>query len=411
MSKRYKVAFITNIPTPYKIPLFERLARHPSIDFKVYFTAVSAKNRTWVVDLGDKFKYRILPGFTLNYQRKDLITYHVNSSIIKELKRSNYDVVIAGGYYSFTTQAAFFLSKLRNSPFILRFGSTEFESGFLRKFSLPLIGLIRKYTDAFIAYSSRSKKYLISLGVSPEKIFVSPNTIDVNFFKEESLKYRPQKKKLKMQLKIDKEKIILFVGQLIQRKGAKYLIRAYEKLRRERDDVALVIIGNGQQKKELMNLCTRDKIKDVYFTGFVKRKLLPLYYSISDVFVLPSLKEPFGLVINEAMACGLPIISTYKTGASFDLVKEGVNGYIVKEKDSKSLYKAIKKILMNPDLERSMGIISQKIIEETFTLEHSVKGWIDAISYVLSKRIQRINSNEKSDDALARTKRRRHRRA
>ena len=124
MMKEYKVALITNIPSPYRIPLFEKIAEHPSIDLCVYFTAVSEKNRKWTVELSDKFKYKILPSFTLEYRGNDLFSYHINLSIIQELIRNDYDVVIAGGYSSFTTQISFFLCKIRKIPFILWSGGT-----------------------------------------------------------------------------------------------------------------------------------------------------------------------------------------------------------------------------------------------------------------------------------------------
>ena len=118
--KKYKVALVTNIPTPYRIPLFEKIAEHPSVDLCVYFTAASEKNRKWFVELSDKFKYKIMPGFSLRYRGKDLFSYHINPSVIQEFIRNDYNVVIASGYASFATNISFFLCK--NVTFIRKSG-------------------------------------------------------------------------------------------------------------------------------------------------------------------------------------------------------------------------------------------------------------------------------------------------
>ena len=383
--KKYKVALITNIPSPYRIPLFEKISEHPSVDLCVYFAAVSEKNREWAVELSDKFKYKILPGFSLKYHGKDLFSYHINPSIIQELIRNNYDVVIAGGYSSFATQISFFLCKARNTPFILWSGSTINEPSLLRKISLPLVKFIVRHSDAFIAYGTRAKEYLVSLGASPENIFITLNSGDTEFFKKQTIEGKIRKLEPKNKLKIEKAGIILYIGQLIERKGVKYLIEAYEKLKKEDDDVFLLIIGDGPQKAELLDICKQKKIEDVNFVGFIQKKQLPFYYSIADVFVLPSFYDPFAIVLTEAMACGLPIIHTYEGGASVDAIKNGVNGYIVESRNTEQLYEAMKKIISNPDLKSGMGRNSKRIIEEKFGPDKMSKKFVEAVDYVMDK--------------------------
>jgi len=380
--KNYKVALITNIPSPYRIPLFEKIAEHPSVDLCVYFTAISEKNREWVVELSDKFKYKILPCFTLKYRGKDLFSYHINPSIIQELIKNNYDVVIAGGYSSFATQISSLLCKLRNTPFILWSGDTINEPGLLRKISLPLAKFIVKHSNAFVAYGNRAKEYLITLAATPEKIFIAYNTVDTDFFIQQSLKYRTQKDELKDKIGIKNKMVVLYVGQLIERKNVDTLIKACSKLKSELD-AALLIVGDGTQKNELKNLCIKNKINDVFFVGFKQREELPRYYAISDLFVLPSTQEVWGLVLNEAMCCGLPIITTNKVGASVDLITDGVNGYVVESRNTEQLYEAMKKILSDPEVVARMGKASKEIIEKGFTIDHAVNGFVEAVIYVM----------------------------
>lgn len=377
--KKYKVAIVTNIPSPYRIPLFEKIAEHPAINLFVYFTAMTDKNRKWVMRLSDKFRYKVLPGFTLRYHGKDLLSYHINLSIIKELIRNDYDIVIAGGYASFATQISFFISKLRNIPSILWSGGTINEPSLLRKISLPLAKFIVKHAEACIAYGTRAREYLISLAASPEKVFIAYNTVDTDFFMQRCSQLKSKKDELKNKMGIKNKITVLYIGQLIERKNVKYLLKAYSKLK-DGLDVALLIVGDGDQKNELKDLCIKDNINDVFFVAFKQKEELPQYYAMSDLFVLPSVQEVWGLVLNEAMASGLPVITTNKVGASVDLIKNGENGYVVEPSNTEQLYEAMKKILSDPKIRESMGKRSQEIIEEHFTPEHSAKGFILAVN-------------------------------
>lgn len=383
-TKKNKLALVQNIISPYIIPLFSQFAAAPQVDLQVYLMALSEKNREWVTKLSGEFKYKVLPGFSLNFFSKDLFSYHINPSIIWELTRNRYDIIFSSGYASLTNQLAFFHAKLCKKPFILWSESTINEPSFFRKVSLPLVKLMVRHSDALVACGTRSKEYLIQLGVVPDRIFTAYCTVDTDYFKRQSRELKNQREKLKDETSIKNKTIVLYVGQLIERKGLKYLLKAYSQLKGE-FDVALLLVGGGKQKSELENLCLKDNIEDVFFTGYVQLDDLPRYYVISDIFVLPSLEETWGRVMNEAMACGLPVIGTDKAGASADLIKDGVNGYVVEDKNVEQLYQAMRKILSNPELKQSMGSKSQQMIDARFKIEHAIQGFTRAIDYVISK--------------------------
>ena len=119
----------------------------------------------------------------------------------------------------------------------------------------------------------------------------------------------------------------------------------------------------------------------MHFIDFVQKDALPQYYAIADVFVLPSTEEVWGLVINEAMACGLPVISTDKVGASIDLIKQGVNGYVIPASDVDRLFESLEMILSDSKLKSSMGKASEEIIND-FTISHAAKRFVRAIDFV-----------------------------
>ena len=113
---KHKVALVHNIVAPYRVPLFEALARHPTIDLQVYYCAKTHKNRRWDVLESNAYSYKVLPGIAIEAAS---ITYHINPSILTQLAANQYDCVILGGSADFTTQFSFFISKALKLPVIL----------------------------------------------------------------------------------------------------------------------------------------------------------------------------------------------------------------------------------------------------------------------------------------------------
>ncbi len=152
-------------------------------------------------------------------------------------------------------------------------------------------------------------------------------------------------------------------------------------------DVILVIVGEGESRSELKELSESLGISDkVEFVGQVKNEELSSFYLLCDICVIPSitygLGDPWVFVLNEAMYFGKPVIATDAVGAAFDMIENDKNGFLVPEKNSDAIYEAMKTILSDEDLEKSMGKRSRKIIEEGFQHENMVNGFKIAIDYV-----------------------------
>lgn len=378
--EKAKVLIITNYPSPYRIPLFEKIAK--KVDLYVYFTMVE-NDRNWDLNLQFKFKYKILRYFNLKIKGKDILNYHFNPSIFKELLFNDYDIVISGGYSSLTSKIALLICKLQKIPFILWSGSTLYESSNLRKLAMPAIKLFIKSCDAFIVYGSRAKEYIMSFNIPEEKIFVAINVGDVSFFSKENKSLKGQKNRLLEENNIKTKRNILFVGRLIPIKGVKYLIAAFKELKNDFQDLGLLIIGTGPLKHHLCEISKN--YKDIKFIGFVQPHELPIYYKMADVFVLPSTYELFSIVISEAMASGLPIVTTITNGASEDLIINNVNGFIIEKKSSEEIYLALSKILSDENIKRDMGHNSKKFIEEKFNLDTTAEGFFYAFDYLLNR--------------------------
>ena len=377
-----KVAILTNIPAPYRIPLFSELANTKNIDLTVYFFASTEISRRWNVKINRKFNYEILSGFTLNTAVRAFQNIHINTAIISKLEKRKPDVIISGGYSSLTNLLGLMYARKTDTPFILWSGSTAYEHKQLKPLFKPLITLFVKNSDAFIAYGSRSKQFLQTLGVNAKSIFIAFNTVDVEYFTSQARKYKFEKKLVKRDLGFGNRKIILYVGQIIERKGIKYLIDTYKELSADDDEVCLVLVGYGPLQDKLEDYCRKSQIRNVYFMGYYPPEKIVKFYSIADLLVLPSLEEPWGLVLNEAMACGLPVISTTLVGGAYDLIIDGVNGFKVPPRNSKVLQACIREILEDPRKKETFGKNSLDIIKRNFTIKKSVKGFIRAINYV-----------------------------
>lgn len=391
--KKYKVALIHNIIAPQRVPFFERLSSHPSIDLFVYFCSKTVKERkdVWDIPMSDKFDYSVLSGITLESYSIIYLIYHINPYIIPKLIKEKYDAVIIGGCSDFTTQAAFITSKLLKTPIILwseGIKSSQWPGGIKSAQSLlvkavsPLRKYITRKVDAIVVPGTMSRDFYIGEGAQPEKVFIAPDALDNEMFTQQSSKFKKEKESIKRELGIRNKKVILYVGQLIERKGVRYLIEAYDELKKDYGDACLVIIGDGPLRNELEGICVKENIKDVHFTGNKSQIELPKYYSIADFFVLPTLEDIWGLVVNEAMACGLPVISTKAAGCAVDLIIPGENGFIVDEANADQLCSAMKKVILDEALARKMGNKSVEVIGSRYTLEEMVNGFVSAIEYV-----------------------------
>jgi glycosyltransferase involved in cell wall biosynthesis len=392
------------------MPIFEGIAGLPNVNLKVYFGRYRSSNRKWKIRLDTSFNHEILREVSFlprlfSFNPED-DPNPLNLSLPFKLLRNEYDIFIGGVPHYFGTMITFLVSKIRRKPFILFLEDIDFQGGgissYLRRFrkypswkvfNFPFIlirfiflQLVLKHSSCYVVPGTATKEYLLRRGISSSKIFIAWNAVDNDAIEQEckeSLK-KSNIKKLRARLGLENKKIILSVAYLSEKKGLQYLIQACAKLMKEDNDFALIIVGDGPYKQDLKRLSVQNDIETI-FAGYVSNvSNLVDYYLAADVFVLPALRDVWGFVINEAMVCGCPIIATYDTGASRDLVKNGVNGYVVAARDVEQLYRAVKSILCDHRLRHEMKKASRNMIRD-FSYEKSLEGYRAAIDYVLSE--------------------------
>jgi len=309
-------------------------------------------------------KYSVLDGvpvFRVTLKKGDFPKWLLN---ISRLFRRN-DVVHVHAV-NFVGAVLVLLGKLLNKPVVLTthradvLPTRSIVHRLLRSFALKL-------ADTVTAVSSSTWKLAVDAGASKEKTITIYNAADENMFKPRSRKCARQKLGLDLDLKL-----VLFVGNLIPRKGVKYLVNAWQSIVKNTPESLLIIIGDGLERKTLENLTRKlDLTGKVKFLGRISKNLLSSYYNAADVFVLPSLHEGQAIVLLEAMASAVPIIAT-NVASNRETVVNEVNGYLVEPKNPHELSEKIEKILQNKHLMKSFSQNSLKIYKERFSEEKQI---------------------------------------
>lgn len=374
--KKFKAIILTEILSPYRIPPFNCLAQEANIDLEVFFFAETESRRSWYVPKEKiQFSYRILWGLQVGkaYQSAPVFC---NPDVIYQLWQQHPDVIICGGWHHFTYWLALAYVQLTGTRLLIWSESTlkdERSSNQLKeRFKRWIIGK----ADGYIVPGKAQKDYLLYLGAREEKIWTAPNAVDNDFFTLETERYQTHKEALKQKLNLQ-DIIILYVGRLINEKGIPELLAAFAQFSTDKP-VTLVIVGDGSQAEEYLLYCQQNKLNNVFFAGFQPQTALAQYYSIADIFVFPTRSDSWGLVLNEAMAAGLPIVCSSAAGAGNDLLEDGENGFLVPVGNVARLSEAMQCLVGDESLRKKMGLRSRQIILN-YTPEKMAQGLKQAI--------------------------------
>lgn len=216
---------------------------------------------------------------------------------------------------------------------------------------------IVNWANAYFCFGQTSVNYLLSLGVPESKISVRHAAV----IDETVVSKTYQKAKLLNPDNSGKRSFV-YVGRLASEKNLLTLLSAFRKISKEREDWGLLLVGDGPMRTEVENYVAKAGIQNVTFTGGIPWYQVSEWLAKSDVLILPSLSEPWGLVVNEAMVCGLPVIVSAKCGCAADLVLPGQNGFIFDPDNENELNERMQFFLQNPETISKMGEISQTII-------------------------------------------------
>ena len=205
---------------------------------------------------------------------------------------------------------------------------------------------------------------------------VAPDSVDSDFFTQQSRLYKDRKDEIKKELGITGP-IILYVGRLLDDKGIPELIEAFQKVVSEQD-ATMLFVGDGPDIDRYKRICQQRSITSIRFEGFCTQEILPKYYAIADFLVFPTRSDPWGLVINEAMCSGLPVICSLAAGAAAELVYPGFNGLLHKPGDVEKLREHMLNLLTDSDMLNRMGLSSLSLIT-AFHPKKMAQGFAEAV--------------------------------
>jgi glycosyltransferase involved in cell wall biosynthesis len=345
-----KILYLGNIPAPYTIEFLNELSKYCEIYAIFERRKSSERDKEWSNLSYFNFEIKILRGLA---NRKDTA---IAPQIIFSINKS-YDHILVGNPLTLTGIISILYMKIRKIKYII------ISEGGIPKSGSGLKEIIKKTilrkSKIYLSGSNLGNQYFIRYGAEENLIYSYPFA---SMFKSEIL-IEPISTKnkiiLREKLAIDGwQKVVLSVGRVIPTKGFENLVKVASRNR----DTLFCVVG-GIPYKKLQKLIEKLLISNVKFIDHVNKKLMISYYKAADLFFFPTLGDTYGLVINEAMSLGLPIITTDKCVSGHHLVEDGVNGFITGSEDIDRMSSCIVKILGNEDLRKKMEINNLKKIK------------------------------------------------
>lgn len=373
-----RVAIITSHPIQYNAPLFRMLHERGKIQLKVFYTWGQAlegkiydpdfkKEFSWDIPLLEGYAFEAIKNYSTNPGAGHFKGI-INKGLLQKVEAFSPDTLIVYGW-SFQSHLKAIRHFSSKTKLIIKGDSTLLDEriGFSVKKLLRRVFLKWVYSHARQALYSgiENKKYLLKHGLKEYQLLYTPHAVDNNRFADADGELQKKADAWKQKLGIGNDDIVfLFAGKLEPKKDPLLLLEAFRTLAQK--NVKLIIVGNGVLEEQLKQIAASDN--RIIFLDFQNQQTMPIVYRLADVFVLPSQGpgETWGLSVNEAMACGRPVIVSDKCGCAPDLVKE--NGRVFKARSVSELSAALNFLSLNPDCLKEMSVCSLDIIRD-FTFD------------------------------------------
>jgi glycosyltransferase involved in cell wall biosynthesis len=355
----------------YKSSVFQALQQlvdqQPTVSFKVLQIARTERSRA----ASSADSEVDAPAYKYNYELlfdrflEDVSLSERIRSLLSRASAFNPDVITITGYYDPAQIALLCWAKWKGIRVVLQNESTAVDhlrGGWKEQVKRWIIN----QCDGFFCFGSQSANYLIQLGVMPEKILLRKSAVDNNTLQTVYNRSLPNRANEQSRRSIPPNNFI-FVGRLIGFKNLPALVNAFAEARQKSSNAAtwgLILLGDGPEKSSLsQQIEALGLTSSVTFVPSHPWYQVPEFLALSNVLVLPSLSEPWGLVVNEAMACGLPVIVSNRCGCASDLVRDGENGFIFDPQDSSQLSSLLIRFMNNQVDITSMQVLSKQGIQ------------------------------------------------
>jgi glycosyltransferase involved in cell wall biosynthesis len=318
-----RAALVTNVCTHYRRPLFAELGRR--VDLDVFLTS---RGKEW---------------YTLREYRTD--GAHVTGrGLLRALARGRHDAIVANLAGRVAPLVSYAVARLTRKRFVLWVGIWAHPGGFFHRLSRPLVRHLYRRADAVVCYGPHVAEFVRRESGRTENVLCTRQAVDDARFRQPVAPARLAQLRTELG-----SPLVTFVGRFEEDKGLEYLLRASAAVAH---DHCIILIGKGPLEAELRTLAAELGIADrVRFPGYVAQDDLPAYLQASDVVVLPSVTtprfcEPWGLILNEAMAAGAVVVATTAVGAAAGgLVVDGQTGLVVPQRNAIALAGALDRLL------------------------------------------------------------------
>jgi glycosyltransferase involved in cell wall biosynthesis len=324
-----RVAVVTNRIPSYRRPVFEALLQDRMLTLGIFLSMPE--------HCSDEEARATLPlhssgGFNLKHR-----TYHREAGVEQvetlpvpillpaDLHRFRPDIVIAGEF-GLRSLLAGLAARLRSVPLVLWTEEIAESAKSISGLQRMLRAFLLPRADAFLTWGKPAANFLRGWGIPEGRIYPCAQAVDNGYWKKRAAAIDRERVHRDLGLA---GRVFLAVGRLVARKGFDRFLRAWGALPGPiKDKNSIVIVGEGEEEGRLRGMAGSLGIKNILFAGRKTREELPAYYAAADVFVFPSLVDVWGLVVNEAMACGLPVLASWHAGASQELIKDTGAGVI-----------------------------------------------------------------------------------
>ena len=383
-----RVAFVTSHPIQYQVPVFRHLAQHDDLDFQVLFAMLpdaAAQGAgfgvefEWDIPLLEGYKYSVLNNVAANPG-----VTHFNGcdtpEIAAELKERKIDVVVVNGWVVKTCLQTLRACRKLGIPCIVRGEANNLRPRPLWK-RLIQRQLVRRY-DAYLPIGNASRNFYRGHGVKDSAMFNAPYCVENDRFEKAALAKRGQESAIRARWGVPDDVLcFLYCGKFETKKHPVELIQSVRHAVAQGARFHLLMVGDGDLRKQCEAI-VEEYALPVFFTGFLNQSEIIEAYMAADVLVMPSDHgETWGLVVNEAMSCGLPALVSDQVGCATDLIREGETGWVFPFGDWAKLASIIQECAANTSQPRRMKDACQATIAR-FSPDKAADGIVSAVQYV-----------------------------
>ena len=359
-TRRVRVLAVFPEPTPYRAPLFDRLSEHPEIDLTVVYAAETVAGRTWEVE--PRHRAQFLRGVRLPGAERVLHhDYPVTPGIARALERGRPDVVVVSGWSTFASQSAIAWCRTRGVPYVLVVESHDEgpRAGWRKAIKGTVVPALVRGAAGVLVTGSLARSSMIDRDADPERVGIFANTIDVDAFGADAEALAPERDLLRAELGAGPDDVVvLSVARLAPEKGLDVLVRAAAEAG---DPRLLVVVAGAGPERERLNALAEELGVRLVLRGDLPWARIVETYVAADVFALLSEREPWAVVVNEAAACGLPLVLSDRVGAAHDLLRDGENGVLVPAGDASAAAAALRRLAADRLVRLAYGAVSREI--------------------------------------------------